>query len=235
MVAYALLAYLNLQFNVEKGGLPGQSKKPRTQICFDRENPPQGKWRDLGLTPTGGKIAIPAKKGGGVPDSFCDQPGTWLPSESSEGGGESGKGPAKASAGARTEKDKPAAAAQYVIFDARNNVWVELSTRSTFGIYQFLGNLAYDLIENRKPKVRLIQPGYPNRDELVILNIVKGQSGAGCFIDVEDREVYCVPNGPESRLTRIYFAILQQLAALQRSVVSTQSGSGGASSVRVTQ
>jgi hypothetical protein len=232
MVAYMLLAYLNLQFNVEKGGLPGVSKKPRTQICFDRESPPAGKWRDLGLAPTGGRIAVPVKKGGGVPDSFCDQPGTWLPAEGSEGSGESSKGPAKAGAAAKGEKP---AAAQYIIFDARNNVWVELSARSTWGIYQFLGNLTYDLIESKRPKVRLIQPGYQNQDELVILNIVKGQSGNGCFVDVEDRDVYCVPNGPESRLTRIYFAILQQLAALQRSVVSTQSGSGGGSSVRITQ
>lgn len=229
MVAYALLAYLNLQFNVEKGGLPGQSKKPRTQICFDRERPPSGKWRDLGLAPTGGRIAVPVTKGG-VPASFCDQPGTWLPAESAEGGGASSRAPTKGKA-----EEKAPAAAQYIIFDARNNVWVELSTRSTWGIYQFLGNLAYDLIENKRPKVRLIQPGYPNPDELVILNIVKGQSGNDCFVDVQDRDTYCVPNGPESRLTRIYFAILQQLAALQRSVVSTQSSGGGGSSVRITQ
>jgi hypothetical protein len=229
MVAYALLAYLNLQFNVEKGGLPGQSKKPRTQICFDRERPPSGKWRDLGLAPTGGRIAVPVTKGG-VPASFCDQPGTWLPPESSEGGGESSRAPTKGKAGG-----KAPAAAQYIIFDARNNVWVELSTRSTWGIYQFLGNLAYDRIENKRPKVRLIQPGYPNPDELVIFDIVKGQSGGDCFVDVQDRDTYCVPNGPESRLTRIYFAILQQLAALQRSVVSTQSSGGGGSSVRITQ
>jgi hypothetical protein len=229
MVAYALLAYLNLQFNVEKGGLPGQSRKPRTQICFDRERPPSGKWRDLGLAPTGGRIAVPVTKGG-VPASFCDQPGTWLPAESSEGGGASSRAPTKGKAG-----EKAPAAAQYIIFDARNNVWVELSARSTWGIYQFLGNLAYDLIENKRPKVRLIQPGYPNPDELVILNIVKGRSGGDCFVDVQDRDTYCVPNGPESRLTRIYFAILQQLAALQRSIVSTQSSGGGGSSVRITQ
>jgi hypothetical protein len=231
MVAYMLLAYLNLQFNVEKGGLPGQSKKPRTQICFDRENPPSGKWRDLGLAPTGGRIAIPVKKGARLPDSFCDQPGTWLPAESPAYGGELGRAPAKGSAGAKGEKP---AAAQYVIFDARNNVWVELSPRSTWGIYQFLGNLAYDLIENKRPKVRLIQPGYPNPDELVILNIVKGQSGDSCFVDVRDRDDYCVPDGPESRLTRIYFAILQQLAALQRSVVSSLQSDRGGSSVRIT-
>jgi hypothetical protein len=229
MVAYMLLAYLNLQFNVEKGGLPGQSKKPRTQICFDRENPPLGKWRDLGLSPTGGRIALPARKARDAPPSFCDQPGTWLTAESSERG-DSSKAPAKGSAGAKEEKP----AAQYVIFDARNNVWIELSPRSTWGIYQFLGGLAYDLVESKKPKIRLIQPRYPNPDELVVLNIVKGQSGNGCFVDVRDRDDYCVPDGPESRLTRIYFAILQQLAALQRSVVSTQSGAGGGSTVRVT-
>ncbi|MBO0764846.1 MAG: hypothetical protein J2P50_09705 [Hyphomicrobiaceae bacterium] len=227
MVAYALLAYLNLQFNLEKGALPGRTKKPRTQICFDRERPPSGKWRDLGLTPTGGRIALPVRKGKGVPDSFCDQPGTWLPAESVDSG-DWNEAPTKSNG-----REKPATA-QYVIFDARNNVWIELSTRSTWGIYQFLGGLADDLVEKNGREIRLIQPGYPNPDELVILNIVKGRSDGDCFVEVDDRDVYCVPNGPKSRLTRIYFAFLQQLAALQRSALSFQSG-GSAASVRITQ
>src|SRR5262249_35294029 len=140
MVGYALLAYLNLQFNVEKGSLPGQFKKPRTQICFERDRSPTGRWRDIGFSQTGGRIALPARKGGGVPDSYCDQPGTWLPPEGLEGASSTGRGTGR-SPDSKSEDGK-SAAAQYVVFDARNNVWVELSTRSTWGIYQFLGSLA---------------------------------------------------------------------------------------------
>jgi hypothetical protein len=246
MVAYTLLAYLNLQVNLEKGGLPGQARKPRTQLCFGRETPPPVRWGDLGLKPTGGRIALPARKGKAA--SFCDEEDTWL-SGSGEGGGgrDSGgsvtcvnvnlpgadkKGGSVGCATRERGDTKAKPAAHYIVYDARNNLWIELSTRSTWGLYQFLGSLAYSQLHDKRPHVRLIQPGYPVEDELVVLNLTKDEGGGDCFAEVEDRGRYCVPNGPRSRLTRVSFSILHQLMALQRAAVNVPQGS---SSVRVTQ
>ena len=102
-------------------------------------------------------------------------------------------------------------------------MWIELSTSSAWGIYQFLGTLAHGLLHDNTPPVRLIQPGYrDNPDELIVLSIVKGGNSSGCFAhaELDDRSAYCVPSGPSSRLTRIYFSFLQQLTAMQRSAVS---------------
>jgi len=212
MLGYTLLAYLDLRFNLEKGALAGQTRRPRTQICFERGTPAPGKWSDLGLRPTGGKIALPAKGKGGAPASYCDEEGTWFAGTPSETGTAKGKG--------------PDTGAHYVVYDARNRVWIELSTRSTWGIYQFMGTLADSLVNKNERHVRLIQPGYrDNRDELIVLDIAKGRATGDCFVDAEmdDRITYCVPNGPSSRLTRAAFVILHQLTALQRAVVSSSS------------
>jgi hypothetical protein len=211
MLGYTLLAYLGLSFNLEKGALAGQMKRPRTQICFDRGYPAPGRWSDLGLRPTGGRIALPARGGKGAA-SYCDEEGTWFEGAPSETGAAKGKGKGSG------------AGAHYVVYDARNKVWIELSTRSTWGIYQFLGTLADSLARKNEPHVRLIQPGYnDNPDELIVLDVAKGRAGGDCFVDAEmdDRTTYCVPNGPSSRMTRAAFVILHQLTALQRQVVGS--------------
>jgi hypothetical protein len=223
MLGYTLLAYLNLRFNLEKGAITGQSSRPRAQICFERGGRVPGKWSDLGLVRTGGKIAIPARAR--APDgqavsrpSYCDEEGTWLPATSAE----EDFGPSPASRDKSRSRNK-GIGANYVIYDDRNKVWIELTTSSAWGIYQFLGTLAEgQLSRNRRP-VRLVQPGYTyDADELIVLNITKG--AGDCFVEAEmdDRNVYCVPNGPSSRLTRIYFTFLQQLTAMQRSIVSSE-------------
>ena len=211
MLGYTLLAYLDLRFNLEKGALAGQTRRPRTQICFERGTSVPGKWSDLGLRPTGGRIALPARggKGPAAAPSYCDEEGTWFAGTPAETGTK-GKG--------------PDTGAHYVVYDARNRVWIELSTRSTWGIYQFLGTLADSLVRKNEPHVRLVQPGYgDNRDELIVLDIAKGRAAGDCFVDAEtdDRTTYCVPNGPSSRLTRAAFVILHQLTALQRQVVGS--------------
>ena len=222
MLGYTLLAYLNLRFNLEKGAVAGQASRPRAQICFERGTPTPGKWSDLGLRPTGGRVALPARaakapagKTVSYP-SYCDEEGTWLAAASADAG-----------TGTRQGKEKNVGA-NYVIYDARHNVWVELSTSSAWGIYQFLGTLAHSLLHESTRPVRLVQPGYrDNPDELIVLNITKGGIAGDCFVhtEMDDRSVYCVPNGPSSRLTRIYFTFLQQLTAMQRSVVSIQPSS----------
>jgi hypothetical protein len=216
MLGYTLLAYLNLRFNLEKGAITGQSSRPRAQICFERGGRAPGKWSDLGLVRTGGKIALPARaKAAGSYPSYCDEDGTWLPGVVDE----TDYGPSKDKSRSR---GKPVGA-NYVIYDDRNKVWIELTTSSAWGIYQFLGTLAEGQLYRNKRPVRLVQPGYAyDADELIVLNITKG--GGDCFVEAEmdDRTVYCVPNGPSSRLTRVYFTFLQQLTAMQRSVVSSE-------------
>ena len=210
MLAYTLLAYLDLRFNIEKGALTGQSKRPRTQICFERGSPAPGRWTDLQLRPTGGKIALPAK-GAKATASYCDEDGTWFAGTPGD---------------TATKGKGPGTGANYVIYDARNKVWIELSTRSTWGIYQFLGTLADSLVHKNGRHVRLVQPGYvDNRDELIVLDIAKGRASGDCFVDAEmdDRITYCVPNGPSSRMTRAAFVILHQLTALQRQFVGSPS------------
>ena len=89
-------------------------------------------------------------------------------------------------------------------------MWIELSTSSAWGIYQFLGTLAHGLLHDNTPPVRLIQPGYrDNPDELIVLSIVKGGNSSGCFAhaELDDRSAYCVPSGPSSRLTRNLFQL----------------------------
>ncbi len=214
MLGYTLLAYLDLRFNLEKGALAGQARRPRTQICFERGTPVPGRWSDLGLKPSGGRIALPvkgAKARAGYP-SYCDEDGTWFNGSPADTAGK-GKG--------------PDTGAHYVIYDARNNVWIELSTRSTWGMYQFLGTLADSLVHKNERPVRLIQPGYRDHaDELIVLDIAKGRTGSDCFVQAEmdDRTTYCVPNGPSSRMTRAAFVILHQLTALQRAVVAVPAG-----------
>jgi hypothetical protein len=212
MLGYTLLAYLDLRFNLEKGALAGQAKRPRTQICFERGAPMPGKWSDFGFRPTGGRIALPAKgaKARTALPSYCDEDATWLAATD---------GPIKGKA-----QD---AGANYVVYDARNKVWIELSTRSTWGIYQFLGTLAHSLVHKGGRHVRLIQPGYrDDRDELIVLDVAKGRPAGDCFVEAEmdDRSSYCVPNGPSSRMTRAAFVILHQLTALQRAVVNVPQG-----------
>jgi hypothetical protein len=232
MLGYTLLAYLNLRFNLEKGAIAGQGiTRPRAQVCFERGTPAPGKWSEFGVKPTGGKIALPASaragKAGSYP-SYCDEEGTWLPATSADFGPgmrSADFGPGTSGPGSRQQGRDRSTGANYVIYDARHKVWIELSTSSAWGIYQFLGTLAHGMLDDNAPPVRLIQPGYPhNPDELIVLSITKGGSPGDCFThtELDDRSTYCVPSGPSSRLTRIYFTFLQQLTAMQRSAVSVE-------------
>jgi hypothetical protein len=233
MLGYTLLAYLNLRFNLERGAIVGQSTRPRVQICFERGTPVPGKWSDLGTRWAGGRISLPVRaakapagKTASYP-SYCDEEGTWLPATTADTDKDSEKGKGKSKG-----KSQPVGAS-YVIYDARNKVWIELSTSSAWGLYQFLGTLAHGMLyENERP-VRLVQPGYGHdQDELIVLNIAKGGSSGECFVhaELDDRSTYCVPKGPSSRLTRVLFSVLQQLTAMQRSALSVQTS--GSRSVR---
>ena len=119
MLAYTLLAYLDLRFNIEKGALTGQSKRPRTQICFERGSPVPGRWTDLQLRPTGGKIALPAK-GAKATASYCDEDGTWFAGTPGD---------------TATKVKGPGTGANYVIYDARNKLSYDLYYLKNRGLF----------------------------------------------------------------------------------------------------
>jgi hypothetical protein len=84
-------------------------------------------------------------------------------------------------------------------------------TRSTFGIYQFLGGLLREhegAVVLRGRKVR-------NEPEFIPLLEIIRDSSAGCFVDVQfDDDRYCVPrDGAEN--TKSIFGLLAQLIALR--------------------
>ena len=84
----------------------------------------------------------------------------------------------------------------------------EISTRSTYGIYQYLGRI---LAERAMSQVRLDGTG---REDAQVLTIVEGGTTA-CFTEVEDAgRRYCVPaEGAEN--TKRIISLLAQLIALK--------------------
>ena len=102
----------------------------------------------------------------------------------------------------------------------------EIITRSTFGIYQFLGRmLARGTIENMQ-----MEPRLDVLEDRRLLTLNAGAPG-GCFAETSYRGVhYCVPEDGAEQTKRI-FSLLAQLLALK-----TQSGDLAITpTVRVTQ
>jgi hypothetical protein len=85
----------------------------------------------------------------------------------------------------------------------------EISTRSTYGIYQYLGRI---LAEKAMDRVRLDGTG---KDDAQVLTIVEGGGAGRCFIEVEDAgKHYCVPSEGAENTKRI-ISLLAQLIALK--------------------
>lgn len=86
---------------------------------------------------------------------------------------------------------------------------VEIGTRSTFAIYNFLGRL----LSNQDKEFNMMSDS-DDGDDQQLLTVVKGQP-AGCFISVGfDLGVYCVPLEGAANTKRA-FSILSQLLALK--------------------
>jgi hypothetical protein len=254
--AFLRLAHLDLRFNVEKGALPGQTKTPRTQICFDQRNQNIFKniyraesWEKLargnGIQGARtGKLVVPtvkADKGKPPPNkaSYCHEQGTWLSSEKGEGKGgtstnvacvvnvqEKGARPMVADCSPRKDKKPADSSAYYVVYDKSSRKWLELKTRSTWGLYQQLGSLAGEIIDNNKPPLKLEKKDADS----VILNLRKDYAGE-CFVEIRAKARYCVPEEPASKNTRIIFSLLRHLIGLQSAAVNVPVST---SSVRIT-
>ena len=87
---------------------------------------------------------------------------------------------------------------------------VEIGTRSTFAIYNFLGSL----VNNQDSDINTLVTPPEDVEDRHVLTVNKGQP-AGCFVSaVFDLGVYCVPTtGAEN--TKRSFSILSQLLALK--------------------
>jgi hypothetical protein len=87
----------------------------------------------------------------------------------------------------------------------------EIVSRSTFGIYQFLGGV----LRNRDDMIMLRGRKDRNEPELIPLLEVRSDTSGGCFVDLYfDGFYYCVPkDGAEN--TKAIFSLLAQLIALR--------------------
>lgn len=87
---------------------------------------------------------------------------------------------------------------------------VEIGTRSTFSMYNFLGRL---LNNQDSPANDMIGPPLDENYNSHLLTVVKGQP-VGCFVSALIDGVYCVPNNGAHN-TKSTFSILAQLLALK--------------------
>ena len=87
----------------------------------------------------------------------------------------------------------------------------EIVSRSTFGIYQYLGGV----LRNRHDMIMLRGRRDRNEPDWIPLLEIRSDSSGGCFVDLEfDGHYYCVPKeGAES--TKAIFSLLAQLIALR--------------------
>lgn len=90
---------------------------------------------------------------------------------------------------------------------------VEIGTRSTFGIYNFLGQV----MNNQDSDINMMRSPPELVNDVHLLTVHKGQPAVGCFVwTVLDLGVYCVPvDGAHN--TKRSFSILSQLLALKTS------------------
>jgi hypothetical protein len=91
---------------------------------------------------------------------------------------------------------------------------IEIGTRSTFSIYNFLGKLVRDQKNSDSDRFNINKMVDPMADDPYVLTVNKGQP-VGCFVSaVFDLGIYCVPiDGAQD--TKRTFSILSQLLALK--------------------
>jgi hypothetical protein len=91
----------------------------------------------------------------------------------------------------------------------------EIITRSTFGIYQFLGRI---LADNLQDDVALRGPRDSHEDPRIVAIRRELAGGNGCFADTWlEGEFYCVPREGAENTKRI-FSLLAQLVALNTQI-----------------
>jgi len=132
-----------------------------------------------------------------------------------------------ACASARNASQGPKAMAMYEFFDPRINAIIQLFTRSTWGIYSFLGDVVRNEEQTHIPLVVLVK-GFQKDHELfrVVENTLEN-----CFASVLESGVsYCVPKTAFN--AKMILSLLHELANLYTRPNPTQQPNTG--TVRVT-
>ena len=183
-----------------------------------------------------GKIVLPTGANAKTPitASFCHEEGTWLPAPSSNSATTSNNNivcvqNVKTTSNCGPSKDKPAhQPAAYVVYDSGNKLYFELTTRSTWGIYQFLGAAA-DKGLNKNIWIEMVRPPHTEKSTR-LFNIGRDVSGE-CFTEIDDKHHYCIPDNENSKYTKRVFSILHHLTGLQTAALNL---TGNPSTVRIT-
>src|ERR1700730_8595271 len=113
------------------------------------------------------------------------------------------------------ERENPNGETDTLTFDVLGTPYgpirYQIITRSTFGIYQFLGQI---LAEQAAETVRL-RGRIAGEEDTRILAIERGPVGGACFVELTfEGESYCVPEQGAHQTKRI-FSLLAQLLALK--------------------
>jgi hypothetical protein len=241
LLAYALLASDGITFRVARGSPPGGSKKPNSQICFDPTLQGAGQALKNNLEKPGHPITWTAL-GGTIPSnspplsqsdmsnsaSLCSESKTWISSEGSVAGTTTNIACVGASCGSQV-KSQLVNKASYVVYDASEKVWIELFTRTTFGIYKFLGTLAADQLAGTLHPLTI--PGRDPPSDGDELFVVESGASKNCFVSVTFKQPVCVPDQGSYSITKMSFSILHQLSALETTSINTTANS---STVRIT-
>lgn len=236
--AYSYLAdYQGLTFRFERATIPGQQKKPRSQLCFDpdtafgvgnigkidngkinkfdnemssRKN--MGARHNAHLTTLLNALPADLRAPGFRPRETpgidvlsiadCDKPKSWIPASADAAAASTNENFNCISSVCPPKKKTAEPEAVYRIYDRYDDVWLELFTRSTYGIYRFLGGLV-------DQHVKLMLGGFG--DDPSLFTVTTGVS-SDCFAQIVAQEHYCVPQ--KANDTKAIFAILHQLAAL---------------------
>jgi hypothetical protein len=226
LAAYTYLAdYQGLTFRFERASIPGQQKKPRSQICFDPDTaravgninkidsmePGTRPYHNGHLTtllnafPTFDRVpglgVLKTPPIDVLAIANCNQPASWIPvpTDSAATNINENYNCISSVCTAKT-KSSPGPEAAYRVYDRYDDVWLELFTRSTNSIYLFLGGLI-------DTNVKLLLGGF---DES-FFTVTTGASD-DCFTEIFFQEHYCVPQ--KANDTKKIFDMLHQLAAL---------------------
>ena len=255
MIIFDYLVREGLVVQVPSGAIPGTQPPPPARICYDGvydsiENYSLDQFlqRSYHLTQddflqnfgTGGPLTASAQIK--QKNSRCDNRNpTWImPADFSQGAnsaqGSGGASPTRsvvcingacaASNIGKTAKRNPNYQPTYEFYDPNSGAIIQISTRSTWAMYQYLGDLVR--LRQRGLRVRLLEPGFDQ--DMEIFKVLKDEL-TSCFAWVGySGSTYCVPK--DSPNSKMILSLLHELANLYTKSSSAQQPNTG--TVRVT-
>jgi hypothetical protein len=253
MILFSYLTQEGLVVQVPVGAIPGTQPPPPARICYDPVyNNYLGSKRfdvflrdyfnltqdDFFAFSHPGVLAMsPAPK---QKNSKCDSSDAWIMpanfsqgGSSAQGGGTSSSfsnicinGACAASSARRAAANKQKYQATYEFYDINSRATIQIATRSTWAMYQYLGDLVR--LRQRGLRVSLLETGFDQDTE--VFKVVENEL-TSCFAWVGySGSTYCVPkDAPNSKMI---LSLLHELANLYTKSSSAQQPNTG--TVRVT-